>query len=594
MTLPVPAPTTSAAFAVNWALAAPARRTLARPEHAVFWLAGGTIAFIVLWPVLWLLAGSFFTDDGQLTLRHWYAAARAPFMIEAAYNTLVVSIAGTVVAVVLGTALAFFVGRTNVPGARFFEMISLVPFITPPIVSGIAWIILGDREAGLLNVLLNDLGFGFKLNLLSLEGLIFVSSLYMVPFVFFLTVGPMRQVNAELEEASAVCGASRIATALKVTIPLLTPAIASGALLAFMYSNNLFGIHAVIGRPADVWMLTTAIYASMNIMPVDFHRAAIQGLVLLVFAAAAIGIQRRFIGRRGYATLTGKGFRAERIGLGPWRWLAFAVCGLYVFVVVALPYAVIVLRSLSRYSFQPGQSWLAALRTWDLSEYVNALLHDPASQRAIANSLWLSILAAAAAMSLAAVAAYVVQRTPLRGRSALSFICMIPLTLPGVVLGVAAIFGYTAYPFALYGTIWIIFLAYVAKDLPLAYQAADTSLRQIHVELEDSARLCGASWFRQFRTVTLPLAGPGATAGFIMVFASMTREVGASILLFSPGNEIFAYTIFNAWEEGRWQAMTSFIVINSTVVLACIAAFRHLSRLAFTEIGSQRTEPKRP
>lgn len=551
-----------------------------RTETLVFWMVGAAIMFLVLWPVLWLMAGSFFTDDGRFTLEHWRTAATAPFMLEATYNTVLVSVLGTIVAVVLGVALAFLVGRTDVPGAHFFEMISLVPFITPPIVSGIAWIILGDREAGLLNVLLADLGLGRWFNVMSLGGLVFVSSLYMVPFVFFLTVGPMRQINSELEEASVVCGASRIGSFLGVTLPLMTPAIASGALLAFMYSNNLFGIHAVIGRPADIWMLTTAIYASMNIMPVDFHRAAIQGLILLALAAAAIGLQRRVMGRRSYATLTGKGFRASRINLGPWRWVACAFCSLYVFVVVVLPYAVIFLRSLSRYSFQPGTSWLAPLQILDLSEYANALFHDAASQRAITNSMWLSIVAAATGMGLAAVAAYIVQRTALHGRNVLSFVCMIPLTLPGVVLGVAAIFGYTAYPFALYGTIWIILLAYIAKDLPLAYQAADTSLRQIHVELEDSARLCGASWFRQFRTVTLPLAGPGMTAGFIMVFASMTREVGASILLFSPGNEIFAYTIFNAWEEGRWQAMTSFIVINSVVVLAFISIFLCLSRLS--------------
>jgi len=563
-------------------------------ESVVFWCAIATIAFLVLWPVLWLVAGSFYSNNGHLTLQHWREAAAAPFMLEAIRNTLVVSILGTVAAVAVGVPLAFLVGRTDVPGARVFEMISLVPFITPPIVSGVAWIILGDREAGLLNILLGDLGLGHWFNVLTLGGLIFVSSLYMVPFVFFLTVGPMRQINLELEEASLVCGASRIGTIFGVSFPLLLPAITSGALLAFMYSNNLFGIHAVIGRPAGVWMLTTAIYASMNIMPVDFQRAAIQGLVLLAFAASAIWLQARVVRKRGYATLTGKGFRVERVALGHWRWAAFALCSFYVFVVAVLPYTVIILRSLSRYSFQPGTSWFAALRNADFSEYADALFYNDASQRAITNSLWISVIAAAVAIGLAAIAAYITQRTELRGRNALAFVCMIPLTLPGVVLGVAAIFGYTTYPFALYGTIWIIILTYIAKDLPLAFQAADTSLRQIHTELEDSARLCGASWLRQFLTVSLPLARPGMVVGFVMVFASMTREVGASILLFSPGNEIFAYTIFNAWEEGRWQAMTSFIVINSVVVLACIAVVLPLSRLSFVNVAARRAKASSP
>jgi iron(III) transport system permease protein len=171
---------------------------------------------------------------------------------------------------------------------------------------------------------------------------------------------------------------------------------------------------------------------------------------------------------------------------------------------------------------------------------------------------------------------------------------MVPLALPGVVLGAACIFGYTTTPFALYGTMWILLLAYVMKDLPLAYQAADNAYMQVHPELEESARVCGAAWMRRFRTIMLPLVTPGLVIGYVLVFASMMREVGASILLFSPGNEVFAFTIFNAWEEGRWQAMTSFIVINTIIVLVCVGVLLRSNRLAFADLtGSPPHSPKK-
>jgi len=553
-------------------------------ERMIFVAIALVVGFLVLWPLFWLFAGTISSATDSLTLSHWRSALATPQIMKAAWNTIMVSCTGTVLAVAIGVPLAYLAARTDLPGARFFELMSLAPFITPPIVSGVAWTILADREGGLLNLPL--VGWtDARFNVLSLEGLVFVSTLYMVPFVFFIVVGAMRQINAEIEEASQICGATQAQTFFRITLPLLAPSVTSGALLAFMYSNNLFGIHAVIGLPAREWMLTTAIYSSMSVMPVDFNRAAIQSLLLVALAAVAIGIQRLILRRRSYVTLGGKGFRAPKVALGRWRRIAFVIFAAYVFVVAVLPYLVIALRSLSHFTFQPGAGPFDWLGSWDLSEYWNALAVNPASKRALWNSFWLSSVAGAVTVALTSVAAYIVRRTELPGRQVLSFVCMVPLALPGVVLGAACIFGYTTAPFALYGTMWILLLAYIMKDLPLAFQAADNAYMQVHRELEESARVCGADWMRRFRTIMLPLVKPGLVIGYVLVFASMMREVGASILLFSPGNEVFAFTIFNAWEEGRWQAMTSFIVINTAIVLVCVGALLRANRLAFADLA---------
>lgn len=525
-----------------------------------------------------------------MSLNNWKEAFKAPFLWEATWNTLYVSVVGSVIAVVVGIALALIVARTDTPGKKFFEFITMLPFITPPIVSGIAWLILADRESGLINIMLAKLGLDFRLNIFSMSGLIFSSVLYMIPFVFFITVGVMRQINPELEESSTICGASKYRTFLRVTLPLLLPGITAGALLAFMYSNNLFGIHAVIGMPANIWLLTTAIYTSLSVVPVNFHQSAIQGLILLLMAALAMWGQTLILGkRRSYVTITGKGFRAKEVKLGKWRWLTFAICSLYIFLVAILPYLVIFFRSTKPFAFQPDMNFMDIFRHWDLSEYWRSLF-DPPSQRAIVNSFWLSITAALLTMALTGVAAYIITKTRLLGRKALGFICMIPLTLPGVVLGIAMIFGYTTYPFMLYGTIWILLLAYIVKDLPLGLQSAQSSFMQIDKELEDSARVCGASWLHQFRTVTLPLVKPGMIVGLIVIFASMVREVGASIILFSFGNEVFAYIIFNAWEDGRWQQMSAFIIITSLLTMIVVAITMRLTRTRFAELTKRREE----
>lgn len=323
-----------------------------RPETLIFLGTGLLIAFLVLWPLFWLFLGTFLTDTKELTLKNWQNALKAPFLWEATWNTIYVSVVGIGLSMVFGIALAVIVARTDTPGKRFFELITVLPFITPPIVSGIAWIILADKEGGLINIIFAELGLDFRINILSMGGLIFSSVLYMIPFVFFLTVGVMRQINPELENASTICGASKYKTFLRVTLPLLLPGISAGGVLAFMYSNNLFGIHAVIGMPANIWLLTTAIYTSLNIVPININQAAIQGLILLAMGALAMWANTWFLGKRkSYVTITGKGFRSKEVKLGKWRWLTFAICSLYVFFVAILPYLVIFFRSLKPFAF---------------------------------------------------------------------------------------------------------------------------------------------------------------------------------------------------------------------------------------------------
>ena len=556
-----------------------------RFETYVFAAVALVIGFLVVYPVGMMLGGTFLTEQGEFTLVHWRKIWDTPVLLEGLRNTLFVTLSSTALGVLFGLGLAIIVSRTDTPMRGYFEFISILPFVTPPIIAGLAWQILADGQSGVLNMIFDALNIPVRVNVMSISGVIFVTTLFLIPFVFLITNGILRSINPELEEASSVCGAGRFTTFLRITVPLLMPGITSAALLAFMYSNIVFGIHATLGMPVNIWFLTTLIYQSLNVYPIDWNQAAILAFFLMVFGAAATYLQIRILGRASYATITGKGFRSKIVSLGGWRWVTWGLCVTYIFVVAILPYMILFLRSMSPYMFQPGITFLDIFSNWQFDKYYTILLgEDNVSRRSIRNSFLLALAAATTVMVLTGVAAYILTKTKTWGKQVLNFLCMIPLALPGIVLGVAILWGYTRPEIMLYGTIWILLVAYVTKDLPLGLRSTHASFLQVHPELEEAARVCGAGWIRQLFNVTIPLVRPGLAIGFVLVFADILREVGASILLYSHGNEVVAYVLFNMWEDGRYQLLSAFIIITTFITLAVVAVILWLSRLRFVHL----------
>ena len=559
-------------------------------EKVVFYSVAAIIAFLVVYPVGMMIGGTFVSKTGAFTFENWLNVKGLALLWEVLKNTLIVTIAATVIAIVVGLFLAFLVSRTDIPMSSSFEFISIVPFITPPIIAGLAWVLLAEKQSGVLNIMLGAIGITWRFDVMSLTGVTLVSALYLIPFVFLITSGVMRSINPDLEEASVVTGASKVGTFIRITLPLLTPGLTSAALLAFMYSNILFGIHAILGMPKSIWFLTTAIYQSLSVVPAEENRAAILACILMVFGMLATYMQVRILaGEQSYETLTGKGFRAKLIPLGPWRWVAWGGCSLYVFVVIILPYLVIFLRSMKPFMFVPGMSWNDVLTGWQFDKYLLVLTgEDPLLVASIWHSFILAFGGGVIALSLTSIAAYIITKTNLRGRQLLNFLCMVPFTLPGIVLGVAILWGYTQPALLLYGTMWILLIAYVTKDLPLALKSVHSSFMQIHSELEESSRVCGASWWKQFTGITMPLVKPGLVIGFVLTFASILREVGASILLYTQGNEVVAYVLFNLWENGENQTLTAFIMLTTLLTLIVVILILRIGRLKFVELT--RTE----
>ena len=537
-------------------------------------MAGSALALLVLvvLPLTFLVWGSM-TTDGRLTLEHFREALSSRLYVQALRNSLVLGLWTSVLSVAIGLPLAWAAARTNAPARRFVYLTAVIAYVTPPYLTAIAFVNLFSPNAGLVNRFLRDvLGMpGLTFNVFSMSGLVLVTVIHTFPFVYLLAASALESVDASMEESAQILGASSWRTATAVTLPLVAPAILSGALIAFVNAIALFGSQAIIGLPGRVFTLPTRIYALFDYPP-QYGLASAMSLIFVAITAAALYLQRRYLARRSYVTLGGKGSRPQRIDLGRARWGVFAFCAAVFVLSVLAPYLTLLAVSLSK-------SW--GLQFWDnltLKHYRFVLLEYDVTRRAIWNSLLLASAAATLAVLLGSLVGWIDLRTTLRGRKALDYTSLIPLGLPGIVVAVALIQFWLRVLLPIYGTLVIILLAYTGRYVPLGVRAANAAFRQIDPSLEETARVTGAGWLRTFRSVTLPLARPGLFAGWLLVFIPALQELSASILLFSSESITLAVAVYNLYETGALEPVAALSIVTMVIITVAVAVAARLGR----------------
>jgi iron(III) transport system permease protein len=537
-----------------------------RVEHVIMACATVALVVLVLLPLFFLLWGSV-TADGRFTLGHFSEALGNRLYVQALRNSLVLGLWTAVLSVAIGLPLAWAVSRTNTPGKRFVHLTAVVSYLTPPYLTAIAFVNLFSPNAGLVNRFVRDvLGApALTFNVFSMPGLIFVTVLHTFPFVYLLAAAALESVDASMEESAQILGAGRWRTAAAVTVPLVAPAIVSGALIAFVNAIALFGSQAIIGLPGRIFTLPTRIYALFDYPP-QYGLASAMSLVFVAVTVVALHLQRGYLARRSYVTLAGKGSRPVLVELGPTRWAVFAFCAAVFAVAVLAPYVTLLAVSLSR-------SW--GLQFWQnltLQHYRFVLFEYDVTRRAIGNSLLLAASTATLAVLLGSLIGWLDLRTSLRGRRLLDYAAVIPLGLPGIVVAVSLIQFWLRMPLPIYGTLVIILLAYTGRYVPLGVRAANAAFRQIDPSLEETARVTGAGWWRTFRSVTLPLARPGLFAGWLLVFIPAIQELSASILLFSSGSITLAVAVYNLYETGALEPVAALAIVTMLIVATAIGA----------------------
>src|SRR5215204_6113059 len=462
--------------------------TRLRLEHFVMGAAIVALIILVVLPLLFLLIGSLKGPQG-MSLEHFSEVLSGRLYVNALKNSLILGAWAGLFSLIIGVLLAWAVSRTDVPWKPFIQATATLSYLLPPFLTAIAFTYLFSPNAGLINVLMRDvLGLPWlTFNIFSMPGLVIVTVMHTFPFVYLLASSALQSVDASYEEAAQILGASKLRTAFSITAPLVAPAILSGTLLAFVNAIALFGSQAIIGLPGRIVTLPTRIYALFDYPP-EYGLASALSLVFVILTVGALYMQRSFLAKRSYVTLGGKGARPQLMNLGPARWLVFGFAVLGFVVAIVLPYTTLIAVSLSK-------SW--GLDFWKgltLANYKFILFEYNVTQRAILNSLFLATIAATIAVLLGAIIGWIDLRTRIPGRKLLDYAALIPLGLPGIVVAVALIQFWLALPFALYGTLAILLLAYVGRYLPLGVRAANTSLRQIDPSLEESAQILGAKW----------------------------------------------------------------------------------------------------
>jgi iron(III) transport system permease protein len=536
------------------------RRSLPRLETWVMAAAVAALVVLVVLPLLFLLVGSVRGEQG-LSLEHFTEALSGRLYLQALVNSLVLGAWTGLFSIVIGLPMAWAVSRTNVPLPALFRATATLSYLSPPFLTAIAYVNLFSPNAGLVNVLLRDVVGApwLTFNVFSMAGLVLVTVLHTFPFVFLLASSALQSVDASYEEAAQILGAGRLRTALLVTLPLIAPAVLAGTLLAFVNAIALFGSQAILGLPGRIVTLPTRIYALFDYPP-QYGLASALSLLFIVITVAALYLQHRFLARRSYVTVGGKGARPQLIDLGPMRWALLGFCVAVFVVAIVLPYGALIAVSLSK-------SWgLSFWKNLTLDNYRFVLIEYNVTQRAILNSLLLATVAATIAVLLGTVIGWIDVRTKAIGRRLLDYAALVPLGLPGIVMAVALIQFWLTMPIALYGTLTILLLAYVGRYIPLGVRAANTSLRQIDASLEESARVLGASWARTLREVTLPLIRPGLFAGWLLVFVPVIQELSASILLFSSGSITLAVAVYNLYETGYTEPVAALAMVNIAII----------------------------
>jgi iron(III) transport system permease protein len=493
----------------------------------------------------------------------------------AVLNTLITGTGATILSCVFALGLAWIVARTDAPGRKWFDTLNVVPFFLSPYVGAMSWIGLAAPNGGLLNHAVNLYLSGPDdfFNIYSLWGVTWVLSLFYTPYVYLFVIGPMRHMDPALEDAARVHGAGFWLTTRHVTAPLMMPALLSGALIVFVTSSGLFDVPLALAAPRSIHTIPTEVFSLVQ-YPSDYGKAAAVGVFVMVITVIFSMLQRSYMRRRNFATVSGKGYRPRIVRLGRWWIAALAFELFYIASGVVLPMVALVLVSVSRL----WTGW-PDLMQFTLSNYDEILFHNDLARRAIINSLVISVLGATIGVVLSFLQSYYLHRGKSRLRPLLDAVLSLPLGIPGIILGLGILILLIRTP--LYATLWIMLLAYVARFFPFAMRSISAMLLSISPDLEESARASGASWLQTMTAILLPLMKSALVAAWLMLFVVFIRELGATILLYAQGTETISVAMITLGE--RDFALVATLAVVQAVMLGTAFLLSRLTQSSFVE-----------
>jgi iron(III) transport system permease protein len=535
-------------------------------------------------PLSWLLYASLIDKNGAFTLANFAALVndvtlRRPFIVAIA-----MAVAVGALSCVVATPMAWLVSRTDLPGRRIVRALVMASFVTPPFLGAIAWEILAAPNSGLINAFYRSVtgaqDYQSLVNIYTFTGLVFAIACYTFPYVFTLVANGLDRVPSDLEDASAILGAPKRTTLRRVTIPLVLPAMLAGSLIAILQALTMFGSPAILALPAGFHVITTKIWSLFQYPPKP-GLAAAAALPLLVITVLLLQGKSWILGRKGYTVLGGKSGQPRITRLGAWKPVAIAFIAAVLSLTVILPYAALLKTSLVRNVSEP-LTWA----TLTLRNYHFVFFEFSATQLAMWNTFLLGFLTATLGTVIALVAAYMVSRQAVRGSQWLGALAAAPVAIPGIVLGVGVFLTYSTPPFTLYGTLWILLIAFLTIEMPAGYQQMSAGFHGIHPELEEASRVMGASRLKTLRLITAPLLRTSVIATWCFIFIGTIRELSATILLTTANTKLVSVIIYDLNESGDLGAISVLGIMLLVVSFAVVILANRVPGLGAPRLAS--------
>jgi iron(III) transport system permease protein len=540
------------------------------PLYVLLALVLATIGILIVLPLGSILSVSVLVGDGATRHLGWdnfiKVGGQAPYWL-ALLNTITISLGAAALASLIGVALAWTVTRTNAPFAALLERLAVLPIFIPPFVGAFAWLLVAAPKTGIANVVARATGLGEPFGIYSRLGIIWVMGIYLAPYVVMIVASALRSMDPSLEEAGHVSGLSRWRVVTKITLPVVAPAILSGAVLTFVVAIGLFGTPVLLGWPKQIMLLTSLVYLESQAVPPAYGVMAVLALYLTVLSGLIVLLQRRLLRGRQFITVTGKGFRPRLIRLGASRFVLSALIMLYLCLTVVMPLLVIFAAASVNY-------------TWSnhfTGENVSFLWTSGDVRETMKNSLIIAITAASIATVLGFSIAWLVHRTKLPGRNLLEYVVIAPLSIPSIAFGIGVASLWLRLPWDVYDTIWLIVIGFVGRFSGYAVRTISGSLVQVHPELEESARVSGYGPMRTLWQITLPLIKPSIFSAWILLYSVFLTELSMVLMLYNPDTRTFSILTFDFWYAGYFSRVAALSLLQLAVGVAVMLLVGRLS-----------------
>lgn len=549
-------------------------------DHLILSLIALCAIAMIIYPVLFVVLRAISTDGvgSPLTLAWIAEVFQSERSKEALINTAIYTAGSTCLAMLLGVGLAFLSTRTDLPGRRFIGLLAILPILIPPFIMVVGWVALADPAAGIINILASAL-VGARtvlVNINTMPGLIWMTGLFLTPYVYLMVSAGFSNSDAAMEEAARVSGAGRWRLFTTVILPMQKPALLAALLLVIVMSAGDFIIPSTVGLKARIYMLSSLIWQNTAALPGRPGVAASQSLLLVILGLACIYFQRRALARGGrYTSVGGKGGGLTLFPLGAARYpMAFAAF-LFAMCSTVLPVLSVTAMAFMRY----WAPYAMKLENVTLRNFQYMLFEYPQVTTAAQHSLFLAVFGATACVALAIALSWYVIRLQGKFSGIVQYAMVIPLGVPGIALGLGILSLWIVIPGGIYGTLWILLLAYMTNHIPVAMQFVSSALHRIQVDLEEASRICGRSLVGTILRINLPLMRPALIGCWLLMYVVILREISLIILLYTPRTVVLSVGLMDVWASGFYPQLAVYSLLLMLLGIVPVALLYRYAQL---------------